>query len=502
MHVSFNFQVIKSHGENECHKVLWVATSRDFSPHDCISMRSGDWYGGGQIYDQKWPLQYNTVPLQPYLPNDMFYKEKHHKQHTNTFGNTVERFWISSKGVGIIVDSSVPLLVSINETKSNLLCFSADVNHPRYSGTEMATSVLAYKICKQPDAKKIYNLLYSKHFEMPLEKPDLKIMMYPSFTSQPRFGSNMTENALNRYTKQFKLTFDQAVKFDKLFYEIDGNFSSAFGNFDMDYKIFPHSAQIISIMKEDGYLVTASMTPMINKNSKYFDSQSSLWLQDIQHHNLGLSRWYHGLGSVIDVTNEKAVTWYRSQLKTMMKEFGLYAFKFYACESNFIPKVSHNVDQTLNPGKFVTGFVTMIENLNEEVSVMQTTCGYQSQKFPVYVQLAKKESRWDSANGLQSIIPAVLTLGIMGYPFVIPDIVGGSGYSVNISDTSEVPDKELYIRWLQVAIYMPVLKFSFTPWDLGKDVVDVAVPLLKHRKNVVVPKLIKAAKEAETIGNI
>ncbi|KAK3087909.1 hypothetical protein FSP39_012360 [Pinctada imbricata] len=493
-------QVIKSTGDYDCHEILWVPTSRDFNPHDCISMRSAEWYGGGQLYNQKWPLQKNSVPLQPYLANDVFYKEKHNKQYTNTFGNVVERFWINSKGVGVIVDSAVPLLVSINDTGSNLLCFSADINHPRYSGVDVGTPVLQYSICKQPDVKKIHQLLNSKHFEIPAEKPDPQVIKYPTFTSEPRFRNNFTEVQLNKYTKKFKLMFDKAVKFDKLFYELDGNYSSAVGNFDMDSKLFPHSAQMISIMKEDGYLVTASLTPMINKDSRNFDAKSKLWIQDREHQSLGLSWWYYGLGSVLDVTNNDAVTWYKSQLTEMMKNLGLYAFKFYACESNFIPKVQVSVEQSLNPGKYATNFVNMVENLGEQMSVMQLTCGYRSQKFPVYIQLGRKESKWDSANGLQSIIPAVLTLGIMGYPFVIPDVIGGSGYSMNITEPPSPPNKELYIRWLQIAVYMPVLKFSYTPWDLGQDVVDIAVPLLKRRRDTVVPILIKAAREAETIG--
>jgi alpha-glucosidase (family GH31 glycosyl hydrolase) len=94
------------------------------------------------------------------------------------------------------------------------------------------------------------------------------------------------------------------------------------------------------------------------------------------------------------------------------------------------------------------------------------------------------------------VIPAVLTLGILGYPFVIPDVVGGSGVHGN---TSSPPDRELYIRWLQMAAFMPVLKFSYVPWDYDDKVVEIAVQVLKRRQRTM-RLLINAAKEAETDG--
>ena len=68
--------------------------------------------------------------------------------------------------------------------------------------------------------------------------------------------------------------------------------------------------------------------------------------------------------------------------------------------------------------------------------------------------MGDKESRWGYDNGLKTIIPTALTFGILGYPFILPDMIGGNGYTYegeNIELTETVlPDRELYIRWLQV----------------------------------------------------
>ena len=52
----------------------------------------------------------------------------------------------------------------------------------------------------------------------------------------------------------------------------------------------------------------------------------------------------------------------------------------------------------------------------------------------------------------------------VGYPFVLPDMIGGNGYADDPLDQSQIPSKEMFIRWLQANIFMPAIQFSFVPW--------------------------------------
>lgn len=57
--------------------------------------------------------------------------------------------------------------------------------------------------------------------------------------------------------------------------------------------------------------------------------------------------------------------------------------------------------------------------------------------------------------------------GIIGYPFILPGSVGGDfieGPGVIMSaDNVPLPDKELYIRWLQLVSFLPALRFKHLP---------------------------------------
>jgi alpha-glucosidase (family GH31 glycosyl hydrolase) len=55
-------------------------------------------------------------------------------------------------------------------------------------------------------------------------------------------------------------------------------------------------------------------------------------------------------------------------------------------------------------------------------------------------------------------------MNMAGYPLVLPDMIGGNGYDDN------VPDKEIFIRWLQANVFMPSLQFSYVPWDYDHEV--------------------------------
>jgi alpha-glucosidase (family GH31 glycosyl hydrolase) len=109
---------------------------------------------------------------------------------------------------------------------------------------------------------------------------------------------------------------------------------------------------------------------------------------------------------------------------------------------------------------------------------------------------------------MQSIIPTVLTYGIMGYPFIMPGAVGGDykeleeshiGATKNetvigiklsegggTSTNLPLPDKELYVRWLQLATFLPVIRYTHLPSKYGDEhVLEMAKVLTALRHKIV-----------------
>lgn len=446
------------------------------------------------MYTQTWPLQKAEVPMQPYVSNDISMK-KLSTGAQNVFGNVVERYWMNSNGVALIVDSSIPLHVSVNESGSKLLCIRSDYKNYPYPNVDFEVPILKYKICKDENLKKIHQYVTDKHLELPSELPSLAIIKSPVWSTWGKYRNNINQKKVLQLAKEVK---DNGLKYDNSVFEINGAYSSAYGNFDFKLDGFKNSHQMLSILREYGYQIVVSITLFIGMESREFKTSSDFWLQDSQGTTPSLVTLNSGMASIVDLTNIKATQWYLSHLKQMVNEFKINSFFLHGCESNFLPSVYKTFRKLEQPSLFSSHFISNISDIGQ--TMVQISCPHGLQKYSLYTVLGSRESHWGKNNGLASVIPATLTLGIVGYPFVIPDVIGGNGYFGNHTDAIIQPERELYIRWMQLSSCMLVMKFSFLPWNYDIEVVKLARKLIKFRQEKIIPVLLKAVREAELTG--
>jgi alpha-glucosidase (family GH31 glycosyl hydrolase) len=78
---------------------------------------------------------------------------------------------------------------------------------------------------------------------------------------------------------------------------------------------------------------------------------------------------------------------------------------------------------------------------------------------PLAQRLRDKEHTWED---LRKLVPGMVNLGLMGYPFACPDMIGGGEY-LSFRNLDAV-DQELVVRAAQVHALMPMMQFSVAPW--------------------------------------
>ena len=170
------------------------------------------------------------------------------------------------------------------------------------------------------------------------------------------------------------------------------------------------------------------------------------------------------------------------------------SFKFDAGESNWMPShyaLSSDISVRKWPGVFSSSYVETCALFGPMVEVRT---GRHSQQLPVWVRMLDKFSTWGLDNGLKSMVTTLLQFGLVGHPFVLPDMVGGNGYGEGI------PSRELYIRWLQMNVFMPSIQISFVPWMYDKEVVEHAVKLTElHAEHA--PTILALAQQATEDGS-
>jgi alpha-glucosidase (family GH31 glycosyl hydrolase)/uncharacterized membrane protein len=109
--------------------------------------------------------------------------------------------------------------------------------------------------------------------------------------------------------------------------------------------------------------------------------------------------------------------------------------------------------------------------------------------------------RWEAPDGLRSLVPAALSFGLSGFPYWHPEVAGYAQAGL-----SEAEERELWLRWLQLATWTPTLRDQYgdhptSPIDFWRDDGTIAAYRDAARMhNRLVPYLYTYAGEASRIG--
>ena len=430
--------------------VRWEVKNRSVSTlRDTISLSPGHWYGACQIARQLWPLEKWKRGLSAYVTGDAFEDE---------YGGVQERYFLCSSGVGIFVEEDIPLYVAINKDGDQKLTFVSKWSSPYRNVSNSALS-LAYSIFQGKDVKHTHQLVSSQVFSKPTNTPDEKVFRYPIWSTWAQFKKNISQAAVLSFAKEIK---DRGFPASQI--EIDDDWTPYYGDMTFDPRKFPDAKKMIEEIHENGSRVTLWVHPFSSPMSSA--AGRPYWLK--AGVLPGYYFWWNGVGKYLDVTNPDAVAWYQANLEALKGDLGVDSFKFDAGEMNWFPPMARSMEPLVNPSAYSTKYARMCADIDKDLRIQEVRVGFRTQDLPVMVRMMDKQSRWGEDKGLCTLIPHALTFGIIGYPFVLPDMIGGNAY-----DATGWPDRELYIRWLQASTFLPVLQFSVVPWHYDDEVVDI-----------------------------
>jgi alpha-glucosidase (family GH31 glycosyl hydrolase) len=134
-----------------------------------------------------------------------------------------------------------------------------------------------------------------------------------------------------------------------------------------------------------------------------------------------------------------------------------------------------------------------VEWVGRSYSLTEVRSGWLNQCAPIFFRQWDKSTNWTCANGLRSVITGLLSLSVTGYPFVLPDMIGGN------AATNEWPDAELMVRWAQLNALLPTMQFSLVPWEHGQECVDLCRRAAELHLEYA-PAIVQLALEATRTG--
>lgn len=488
--LNFFIQSVRPKDPVMCYRVRWEELQDKASVEHAMSCNASHWYGGAELATQHWPIKINgEEEPRPFITSDVYAKR-------SAFGGILERYWLSSNATAIKINDSVPFHLGWSE-KDKTLRFQARYQDSPFrppEGQQTALPELSYRVCVGSDVTSIHKIMVRWYFPKPIKVPSPEVFKYPVWSTWALHKTAVTQEKLLWYASNIS-----HHGFTCSHLELDDRYTADYGEFDFDPQKFPNASGMFDKLREGGFQVSLWTHPFINYDSINFGTavEKGLFVREPGGELPALVRWWNGIGGILDFTNPETRDWYSSHLRLLKNRYEISSFKFDAGETSYLPRQFSTAVPLSDPSTFTRRYTEMAIPFNERAELR---VGYQSQNISCFFRIIDRDSVWGYELGLKSIIPTVLTISILGYQFVLPDMIGGNAYP-NRTTGSDLPDRELYIRWLELSAFMPAMQFSIPPWKYDKEVAEIALKFTKLHETLVAPRVLELAGEVLKTGD-
>ncbi|XP_034026557.1 myogenesis-regulating glycosidase-like [Thalassophryne amazonica] len=492
--LNFFIQTVQPKDTVMCYRIRWEELEKELAVEHAMAYNNSYWYGGAELAKQYWPIRiWGEEEPRPFITSDVY-------SNRNAFGGILERYWLSSNATAIKINDSVPFHLGWSE-QDRILRFQARYQDTSYRPPDGQKPFpeLSYRVCVGSDVTSIHKYMVRQYFQKPIKVPSPEFFKHPVWSTWALHKAAITQEKLLLYASNITKR-----GFTCSHLELDDQYTADYGEFDFDPQKFPSASGMFNKLREDGFKVTLWTHPFINYDSINFGVavEKGLLVREPRGELPALVHWWNGIGGILDFTNPDAREWYSFHLRMLKTRYDIASFRFDAGEVSYLPWQFNTFDPVADPSTFTRRYSEMAIPFSERAELR---VGYQSQNISCFFRIIDRDSVWGYELGLKSIIPTVLTVSILGYQFVLPDMIGGNAYpnrtAGGLNENSGLPDRELYIRWLELSAFMPAMQFSIPPWAYDDEVVEIAHKFTALHETVVAPRILELASEVLDTGD-
>ena len=361
----------------------------------------------------------------------------------NTAGNQVQPLLLSTKGRYIW--SEEPFHLAIHDGTMHVASDLGPLESGR-QGTSLREAAL---------------YAGTHHFPPSGKTPDPVLFTQPQFNTWIELTYDQNQRDVLAYARAIV-----ANGFPPGVLMIDEGWFEAYGTWDFHRGRFPDPKKMMDDLHAMGFKVMVWVCPYIRPDGQQFaallqDRSKVVWLRSAKEPSLpAIMQWWDGFSAVADLTSPVGREWFTAQLRRLADTYGVDGFKLdggdaelFAQSAMLTGAVAHDASATPNRLTEVFAQIGLAFPLNEYRATWKM--GGQ----PLAQRLRDKEHTWED---LRKLVPGIVNLGLMGYPFACPDMIGGGEY-LSFQNLAAV-DQELVVRAAQVHALMPMMQFSVAPW--------------------------------------
>ncbi|XP_040893341.1 SITS-binding protein [Toxotes jaculatrix] len=470
--------------ETECYSMTWMPVHCHVELKDCFSMTNVSWYGGASVRGQTWPINDQNATMQPFIVSDL-------KDNPSGFGSALERYFLGSSGVAVLVSPDIPLQLGVDSRQQFCL----------QSLPSMERLPLQYTVCVAHNVKAAHQEAMQQLSQPSRELPNMKALWLPFWKLLTNVDSGQ------KVEKELRI-FSNRLKRHQLgegVISLNEHSTTLLSDMDHDYlnirkrgmsKRLTRDLPLVKLLN-----ISITLSPFLSVDTTQFhtslvDGTEAYWLS-LPSAPKGqlipvMSQWRGKFCVKLNITNPGAVSWFLDRVGSLQTHLGMEYIMLEGGEGNLFEEQALRPPQALGGDKYISLLADLATRIGDSTIM---TAGTRSSHKPLFVRMIPLQSDW-SPMGLKGIIPSLLHHTLLGYNFLIPDAVGGSLYG------DLVTDEELFIRWLEIVAFLPVISFHTPPWVYGEDrVLNLTRTYITKHQRDVVPLIEKYAEEWRTTGN-
>lgn len=319
-----------------------------------------------------------------------------------------------------------------------------------YSKYEKPEPVQAGKTLKEA-----YLAAATKHFPPSGTLPDHLFFSMPQYNTWIELMYDQNQKDILAYADNIiKNDFPIGV------FMVDDNWQKHYGNFDFKPDRFPDAKGMIDHLHSQGFRIMVWVCPFVSPDSPEFRElqQKGYLIKRKGTRQAAIIPWWNGYSACYDLSNPEAAEHFKAQLRKAQEVYGIDGFKFDAGD------ISHYTNPDYEFFDKSATSVDMCEywaKVGLDFPFNEYRAGWKMGGQPLVQRLGDKNYSW---NALQSLIPDMLSAGLLGYAYTCPDMIGGGQFGSFLGVDQTKLDQELIVRSCQVHALMPMMQFSVAPW--------------------------------------
>ncbi len=312
--------------------------------------------------------------------------------------------------------------------------------------------------------KEVYRYVSETYFPPSGKIPDALLFTTPQFNTWIEFTYYQSQDKVLDYARNI---VDRGFAPGVLM--IDEGWANDYGDWDFDPLTFPDPKAMMTELHNLGFKLMLWVCPYITSDGQFYkrlyldhvNGKKTVWLTNGDNPKApAILNWWNGYSAVIDLSNPDGYKFLKDQLDFLVEEYGVDGFKLdggdaaYYDEPSYLSPVKSYADMP-HPNYHSELFA----KIGLDYPLNEYRACWKMGGQPLAQRLRDKRHSWED---LRMLIPGMINLGLMGYPFSCPDMIGGGEY-LSFIDLSAV-DQELVVRAAQCHALMPMMQFSVAPW--------------------------------------